>query len=446
VSHLGTLEQLNLANVLQRVESHGKTGALVIKQGELRVELYVQQGWLVCIGPARTTLGERLLHAGIISPEALQEAMLALGASEPSETRMALTLMDLGHVTHDDLRIWATREYTRVTQILLTWTDGELYFEEEQRPPTECLIVALAISSLLSSAPSAIAARASSQPIPASAVQEQPKPETPDISSARTLFGAAQFFPETSPQQPVTAPFASSDSSSGPLGSVGSLGSLGSLFDAVEAPVDVGSASYLSQPVQVTTPVPPRRIDTSFMRPEMVMVPTDLSALREQNPQFQITAEQWRVFTRADGRTTLQMACQELGMTPEQVCTIAGELIALHLVQVLPMPDTINELSPTSKNLVTSGLSHGYVTPGYAAATAHPWDVATMMLPTTDALRYLSPSSSVETQSQWGNGGNGATFVPGRGWVVAITQPLQPLSGGLPPMNNRVYVPVGERG
>src|SRR5207244_1579927 len=98
--------------------------------------------------------------------------------------------------------------------------------------------------------------------------------------------------------------------------------------------------------------------------------------------QFQITAEQWRVFTRADGRTTLQMAYQELGMTAEHVRTIVGELIVLRLVQVLPMPDTINELSPASKNHVTSGLSNGYVAPGYAAAKIDPWDVATIMLPT----------------------------------------------------------------
>lgn len=433
---LGTLEQLNLANVLQRVESHGKTGLLVIKQGELRVELYVQQGWLVCIGPARTTLGERLLQAEIISQEALQEAMLALGASEPSETRMALTLMDLGHVTHDDLGIWATREYTRIIQVLLTWTAGELYFEEEQRPPAECLVVALTISSLLSSTPST---KSTSRPVsvengnPATAVQEQPVSEASDISSAQTLLCAAQFFPETSPIQPVSA--------SSPESSSDSPGFFGSLFGSSESSVDAGPVSYLSPPVQVTMPVTPMRIDTSFMRPEMVMVPTDLSALREQNPQFQITPEQWQLFTRADGRTTLQMACQELGMTPEQVRAIVGELVALHLVQVLPVSGTVNELSPASRNLVTSGLSNGYVAPGYAAATVHPWDAATM-LPTTDALGPFPPPAPIETQSQWGNGGNGATFVPGRGWVLA-TQSLQPLQTAPLTVNNRAYMPVG---
>ncbi len=47
--------------------------------------------------------------------------------------------------------------------------------------------------------------------------------------------------------------------------------------------------------------------------------------------------------------------------------------------------------------------------------------------PTTDALPHaFNASLPFETKSQWGNGGNGATFVPGRGWI-ATPQPLQPV-------------------
>ena len=128
-------------------------------------------------------------------------------------------------------------------------------------------------------------------------------------------------------------------------------------------------------------------------------------------------------------------------MSPEMVCKLAGELIANGLVHVtMPVEAPVNELSPLSRNLITSGLSNGYVAPGYAASPAQPWVAVT---PTTDPLRPLPATASIETQSQWGNGGNGATFVPGRGWVLA-TQPRQVLQPSGPiAVSGGVYAQVG---
>src|SRR5258708_34038984 len=91
-------------------------------------------------------------------------------------------------------------------------------------------------------------------------------------------------------------------------------------------------------------------VDTSFMQPHMVLLPTNLSTLREQNPQIELTPEQWRLFTRADGQTTLQMACQALVMLPQQVCKVAGELLALGLVTI----------SSGTQDVVSAGLGNGY--------------------------------------------------------------------------------------
>jgi len=162
------------------------------------------------------------------------------------------------------------------------------------------------------------------------------------------------------------------------------------------------------------------------MRPEMVLLPLDLSSLRDRNPQVQITPEQWRLLTRVDGRTSLQLICQELAMPSNLVCQLAGELIALGLIQVsMPMQQApMDELSPVSRELIAAGLANGYIAPGYAAIPSQPWAAIT---PTTETLPpYSSSSIPFETKSQWGNGGNGATFVPGQGWIAA-PQPLQPL-------------------
>lgn len=378
MSFIGTLEQLNLANVLQRLEAYAKTGLLVIKQEVQWVELYFRDGRLMCIGPIRGTsnLGERLLQAGVISPQALQEATLATGESQNDETRIALALMDLGYVSRDELRAWVAKEAVGVIQVLLTWSSGQIYFADGHQTPPGRLLVALSISSLL-----------------------------PSISLVISTSQSSAF-----PSLKNT-------------------------------PGDSGSLTSLTSPTRVTTPIPPKRIDTSFMRPEMILMPADLSALREQNPEMQITPEQWRLLTRVDGRTSLQMASQALALSPEVIYQLAGELIAMGVVQVtMPVEVPVNELSPISHSLITPGLSNGYVGPGYAASTAQPWVAIT---PTTESLRPLLAPAPVETQSQWGNGGNGATFVPGRGWVLA-SQPVQVLQPSGPiPMTNRVFAQSG---
>src|SRR5215470_1992622 len=135
VSLIGSLEQFNLSNVLQRVEAYAKTGLLIVRQEEKWVELSFRQGHLLCIGPVQpnSTLGEQLLQAGVISQQALQEVANFLGASRYSETRTASALIDLGYVNRESLYTWAVREASRILQVLLTWSTGEIYFEEESQ-------------------------------------------------------------------------------------------------------------------------------------------------------------------------------------------------------------------------------------------------------------------------------------------------------------------------
>src|SRR5947209_16379409 len=131
---------------------------LVIKQEVLWVELYFRDGRLMCIGPVRpnATLGDRLLQAGVISAQALQETISTTGIAQPGETRIALTLMDLGYVSHEGLRAWATKEAREVIQVLLKWQGGEIYFKDGWQPPTDRLLVALSPAALLHPAAGAI--------------------------------------------------------------------------------------------------------------------------------------------------------------------------------------------------------------------------------------------------------------------------------------------------
>ncbi len=409
-----------------------KTGLLTVRLGTHPIELYLREGRLMCIGPVRTnaTLGERLLQDGVISSHSLQETLLAVGNARYSETRMALTLMDLGYVSHEDLRAWATRKATEVLQVLLTWTSGEVYFDEDATPPGDRLLVALSISTLLSAIP--VSASPASSHENEQAFMGQEEPDQPPVTSVRsvpnvpTLVSASDLLSEDDP--PSTAVF-SADA-----------------FSSLRPPEHTTSGSLVDaatiHPSVVAVPTPARRIDTSFMRPDMVLTPLDLSVARERNPQVQLTPDQWRLLTRVDGRTSLQMACMELSMTPDMVRQVAGELIAENLIQLsLPAQLQTNEFSPVSRELLSSGLNYGLSAPDYATPSAPSWSPA---LPSSDVLPQFASSVPFETQSQWGNGGNNASFVPGRGWI-ASPQPLQPLptNGPLASTYSDIYAQVG---
>jgi hypothetical protein len=506
VSLIGTLEQFSLSNVLRRIEIHEKTGLLVVKQGEYWIEFYFRNGRLLCIGPLRTqaTLAERLANDQLISPQAHYEIEHTVGNAKSSETRTALALMDLGYIGRDQLRAWAIQKAVDVLRVILTWSSGDVYFEENTPPPADRLLVSMSVISIIDSAPQAetqsnqalsyhsnqLPRPGSSKPvqstqpisIPSTAHQKMtfnsaqapvnristnymapvapivPSTPKPDVASVPTLMGFDQFLGDTSSSFSSFTDALSADV-------LPSTEVLLSVFPKTDALIDlsfaqsqddssdISFASLLSpdisseatpsmQPVRVMNPVPPKRIDISFMQPEMLLIPADLSAFREQNPQVQITPDQWRLLTCVDNQTTLKTACQMLAMPPELLCQVAGELMAEHLLHVsLSSQTRINESSPVLHEQATSGQSNGYQAPAYAAVGTMP-SSGNLSMP-SDAQLQLSSSLPFETESQWGNGGNGATFIPGRGWITT-PQPLQPLQSNGPLANSAIaYMQVG---
>ncbi len=419
VSLIGTLEQLNLSNILQRIEAYAKTGLLVIKQDKKWVELSFRQGQLMCIGPVRpdSTLGERLLQAGIISQQAFQEALYALGSSQHSETRTVITLIDFGYLNQESLYTWAAKEASRVLQVLLTWPTGEISFEEGLQPPEDRLLVAFSVTKLLSQQSIASTPQPVGAGVSSAVVQAPPAPgaASPSIHDIPTLHDHSRF----SDDAPALSPLSPASFSS-----------------QIPAPVLRRNSDTLSPSAtrQAPEPVAPMRIDTSFMQPGMVLVPADLSAIREQNPQVRLTPEQWRLFTQADGQTTLQMACQALVMPPELVRQVAGELIVLGLV-TLSLPGSTHEPASGSQDAAV-GNSYVVAMPGYTTTPVPAWTAA---IPAPGNVANFTSPAPVETHSQWGNGGNGATFVLGGGWVVASSQSQS--SGPL----NKIYAQAGSR-
>jgi hypothetical protein len=428
------LEQINLVGVLQRVEAFAKTGVCVIQQEGQWVELYFEEGRLMCIGPlgASTTLGDRLVEAGVISPQALQETLLCTGAAELSEMRMALTLMDLGYVDREALRTWAEQEAVEVLRWLLTWSTGSIYFEEDGAPPSDRLLVALSITSLLSLFEDASIFDANKRvnhlvyAFPTIGREQQEGVIFPGhIANAPTLLDPSQFLNEAA--SVTVSPFLEESF-------VSQIGPTHTANSAVAVPFQQEVPA-----VPLVQTMMPRGIGTTFMGPDMVLVPADLSPVREQNPQIALTPDQWRLLTQADGRTSLQMACQVLGWQPEMIRQVANELIAKGLLHVVPpTSEYLQELSPASPVVITSSQRAISPAPGFGTQNV-PLQKTALGAPNPEVLPQYSPTVSFETQSQWGNGEKGTVFVPGRGWVRSNN--MMPMSG-----NEYAYASVGGGG
>jgi Domain of unknown function (DUF4388) len=399
VSFIGMLEQLSLSTILLKIEEEAKNGTLIIKQEAQWVELSFRQGQLICIGPVRSnkTLGDRLLQAGVISQKALQEISSTPGASLQDETRTAISFIDLGYLKQEDLYVWVAQEATKVLQVLLSWNRGEIYFDESLQPPANRLLIALTVSSLVPLRKIAVPSQSENAYASTESIQEQAKFKAyaTHVPDALTLHEPSQFFPNS-----VT-----SSSSNSMDFSTGYVTDIGRNTDALFSPT-----VPITAPKQLTEPLTPKRINTAFMQPHMVLNPTDLSGLRDLNLQIQLTPEQWRLFTVADGKTTLQMACQQLVMSRDIVCQVAGELVALGLISVsFPTSELKHDSHSFPPDVATAGVSNSYIGQ-----------------PQTQSSEDFFSPFPIETHSQWGNGGTGATFVLGNGWVVAPT-PSQPL-------------------
>lgn len=485
MSLIGSLEQFDLANILRRIEVFAKTGLLVVKQQNVWIEFYFRQGQLVCLGPMRanTTLIDRFLQANLLSYQALPQVMSVINSAESNETRIALTLIEEGYLSREILRAWAAHETSQVLQTIFTWHTGEIYFEEDRPTPTDRLLVALSISTLLDTlhtstpAPRSASAGAPStdelvyRPSNVAPAQSMPGFSAPPDTGNMGRFNAAQLIETTPPMASpapgsfnaaqlieVTPPFAGQPATSNTEAPGTGMLNASQLLDSTsfpdpslqgvpsfanQAPQTVSASSMfgaeldvsgstqcsLIPPQPVVNPLPPARIDTSFMTPELVLVPVDLSSLRERNPQVQLTPDQWRLFALIDGQVPLQVLCSLLQAPADQVCMVAGELMAIGLVMPLTQATgALNEFVPGAQPVMNTGQ----LSPVQYASAAPTWS------PQSTGFTPAPVAVPIETQSQWGNGSTGATFMMGGGWVLSSKHPVpQP---GQPDM---AYAPVG---
>ncbi len=128
---VGNLRDFPLADFLYLVDRGYKTGRLRIRsQKGSTATLYFQKGKLVyATSSAREErLGERLVRAGKLTPEQLQQALQRQKSRDQGKPIGAI-LIELGYVTPEEVREHVRAQIEETVYDLLTWPEGEFAFE-----------------------------------------------------------------------------------------------------------------------------------------------------------------------------------------------------------------------------------------------------------------------------------------------------------------------------
>ncbi len=146
----GSLQEFNLANVLQLVKMSAKTGTLTLRCEERWGRLYFRNGFIyyAFVDPQLMPLGERLVRSGAITPRQLEEALAAQRAG-PEGTRLGKVLEALGFVSRGTLAEAVGDQIEEAAFHLLTWTEGEFEFLGDAPPADEEIVLELTVDGLI---------------------------------------------------------------------------------------------------------------------------------------------------------------------------------------------------------------------------------------------------------------------------------------------------------
>ena len=151
MTHIGTLDALQLSLILKRFEAQQQTGRLLISTNDKHTEMYIYQGNVVAIvtDQPRTSLIRRLLQAKMISMQQLhtmstsvRKAISQEGIDKPySDKQVAFELVQLSIIDRERLEQWIRKETSQELKLLLVNTHGKVDFEEDITPPDDLLYV-----------------------------------------------------------------------------------------------------------------------------------------------------------------------------------------------------------------------------------------------------------------------------------------------------------------
>jgi len=129
----GNLNEVDLSEILQHLQSIRATGGLTLEQGDQVKSIHLKEGQIVFASSnlERDRLGETLLKAGKLSNQQYEQSVVVLKATGK---RQGAVLVELGFLTPKELFEGLKYQVLEILYSLFLWTEGRYRFIAGELP------------------------------------------------------------------------------------------------------------------------------------------------------------------------------------------------------------------------------------------------------------------------------------------------------------------------
>ena len=145
----GSLKEVSLPDVLQLLAMGQKTGCLSVTDRSNFGYVYFDRGRIsyASIVNRRDRIGDILVKSGVLAQHHLDAAVRRQG--QQRDRKLGEILVDMGFLSHDELRRQISVQIEEAVYFLFTWSQGTFSFEADVRPEEREFLVSISPDALL---------------------------------------------------------------------------------------------------------------------------------------------------------------------------------------------------------------------------------------------------------------------------------------------------------
>jgi hypothetical protein len=146
----GSLRDFSLPDLFQLIHFGKKNGTLNITNGDTKGYVCFRNGnvFFATHNWKRSPLGQRLIEAGMVSEEQIDEA-LDLQKTTRKGQRLGNILVELGYLSRESLEVFVEEQIRDAVFHMLRWTEGDFDFDPNQIFPEEDIGLSMSTEDLI---------------------------------------------------------------------------------------------------------------------------------------------------------------------------------------------------------------------------------------------------------------------------------------------------------
>lgn len=146
----GSLRDFSLPDLFQLIHFGKKNGTLVIARGDSMGYVCFRNGnvFFATNNWKKPPLGERLVEAGVVTRQQVDEALELQATSRP-DRRVGNILVELGYLKRESLEVFVEENIRDAVLSLLRWNEGEFDFDPDQIFPEEDIGLSMSTEDLI---------------------------------------------------------------------------------------------------------------------------------------------------------------------------------------------------------------------------------------------------------------------------------------------------------